>query len=288
MCRRFPPTSKRRKLDISSAYTSTVGSDEGEVGRRPRRGREAQALDFVMQVAGSTTSQKSPPPPVASVRTVDTPDHGEIEEERSSVSHASPRGARTLLREDGPWTSCRSRSPSSTETRRRTRRATPALEELKRLKASRRDLVFKAWLLKNGVVTCVAEPLGGTSQPAVCLCRGGGPSSNAETTGGIMSTCVLQQDREASSSRCSRKVWIWTTRRARRVLSADVFRSLKLTAMTCRWSRPARLGSFGLDALRPQETPPAKKQGRLRAVVRARNHVNAVATRRAATEGSDR
>ena len=79
--------------------------------------------------------------------------------------------------------------------------ARDSIARRQRLKASRRDLVSKA-AFKEAAASLQRAIIARDLEACVCLCRGGGPSSNAETTGGItaLGACVLQQDRDASSS----------------------------------------------------------------------------------------
>ena len=79
--------------------------------------------------------------------------------------------------------------------------ARDSIERRARLKASRRDLVSKA-AFKEAAASLQRAIIARDLEACVCLCRGGGPSSNAETTGGItaLGACVLQQDRDACSS----------------------------------------------------------------------------------------
>lgn len=70
-----------------------------------------------------------------------------------------------------------------------------------RLKASRRELVSKA-AHREAARSLVRAISGRDLKACVCLCRGGGPSSNAETVGGVtaLGAAVLQQDRDACSA----------------------------------------------------------------------------------------
>ena len=79
--------------------------------------------------------------------------------------------------------------------------ARDSIARRQRLKASRRDLVSKA-AFKEAAASLQRAIIARDLEACVCLCRGGGPSSNAETTGGItaLGACVLQQDRDACSS----------------------------------------------------------------------------------------
>ena len=79
--------------------------------------------------------------------------------------------------------------------------ARDSIARRQRLKASRRDLVSRA-AFKEAAASLQRAIIARDLAACVCLCRGGGPSSNAETTGGItaLGACVLQQDRDACSS----------------------------------------------------------------------------------------
>jgi hypothetical protein len=79
--------------------------------------------------------------------------------------------------------------------------ARDSIARRQRLKASRRDLVSKA-AFKEAAASLQRAIIARDLAACVCLCRGGGPSSNAETSGGVtaLGACVLQQDRDACSS----------------------------------------------------------------------------------------